>query len=81
MCCFTWLISEQDSIIAGCSGSPVAPGLCHFNRKERKIRELTQNNCLKFQVAAPCIPGVKIYAALLMICPIFIARLLTPRPR
>lgn len=42
------------------------------------MRELTQNNCLKFQVAAPCIPGVKIYAALLMICPIFIARLLTP---
>ena len=29
---------------------------------ERKIRELTQNNCLKFQVAAPCIPGVKIYS-------------------
>ena len=43
MCCFTWLIFEQDPRIAGRSGSPVAPGLCHFNRKERKIRELTQN--------------------------------------
>ena len=29
--------------IAGCSGSPEAPGLCPFNRKERKMRELTQN--------------------------------------
>ena len=43
MYCFTWLIFEQDPRIAGRSGSPVAPGLCHFNRKERKMRELTQN--------------------------------------
>ena len=43
MCCFTWLIFEQDPRIAGRSGSPEALGLCHFNRKERKMRELTQH--------------------------------------
>ena len=29
--------------VAGCSGSPETLGLCHFNRKEHKMSELTQN--------------------------------------
>ena len=33
--------------IAGCSGSPEAPGLCHFNRKEHKLSELTQSEIIQ----------------------------------
>ena len=56
MCCFTWLIFEQDPRIAGRSGSPVAPGLCHFNRKERKMRELTQNELSEVSGGGPLYP-------------------------
>ena len=43
--------------IAGCSGSPEAPGLCHFNRKERKMRELTQSEIVAVAGGWECTVG------------------------
>jgi hypothetical protein len=42
--------------IAGCSGSPEAPGLCHFNRKEHKMSELTQSELSEVSGGGPLYP-------------------------